>query len=170
MIFSRPSYQDGVADVVGVQRGVPDIAMSAACSGLVNTYQSFPGQPAGWYVACGTSEATPMFAGIVALADQVAHHPVGPHQPGAVRPFGRQHAPGIVDITQGNNTVSFTQNGTNYTRSRDSTPVPVTTWHRASVPSMPPTSFPSWPAAGGGGGYPAVPDRGRPAVTGSRFR
>ena len=72
-----PSYQDGVEAVVGASRGVPDISMSAACNGAVDTYQSFPGGPAGWYPTCGTSEATPEFAGIVALADQVAGHPLG---------------------------------------------------------------------------------------------
>src|SRR5580704_5909947 len=86
-VFARPSYQDSVAGVVGDHRGVPDISMSAACSGLVNTYQSFPGEPAGWYVACGTSEATPLFAGIVALADQVAGHSLGLINP----EIGRAH-------------------------------------------------------------------------------
>src|ERR1019366_2781267 len=77
IIFSRPSYQDAVKSVVGSQRGVPDISMSAACNGAVNAYQSFAGQPAGWYPVCGTSEATPLFSGIVALADQMAGHPLG---------------------------------------------------------------------------------------------
>jgi subtilase family serine protease len=108
-VFSRPSYQDGVASVVGDHRGVPDISMSAACSGLVNTYQSFPGQPSGWYVDCGTSEATPMFAGIVALADQVAGHSLGLINP-ALYAMSAAHAPGIVDVTAGNNDTSFIQN------------------------------------------------------------
>ena len=38
--------------------------MSAACTGAVNVYQSFGGQPTGWYALCGTSEAK-LFAGIV---------------------------------------------------------------------------------------------------------
>jgi subtilase family serine protease len=115
-VFARPWYQNGVANVVGGRRGVPDIAMSGACSGLVDTYQSFPatGSPAGWYVDCGTSEATPMFAGIVALTDQVAGHSVGFINP-ALYALSAEHAPGLVDITKGNNTVSFTQNGTLYT-------------------------------------------------------
>ena len=88
--------------------------MSGACSGLVDTYQSFGGEPAGWYVVCGTSEATPLFAGIVALADQVAGHSLGLINP-ALYALSAEHAPGLVDVTQGNNTVSFTQNGTLYT-------------------------------------------------------
>jgi len=87
---------------------VPDISMSGACSGLVTIYQSTPGQPAGWYVVCGTSEATPLFAGIVALADQQAGHSLGLINP-ALYLMSAEHAPGLVDVTQGNNTVSFFQ-------------------------------------------------------------
>ena len=114
VIFSRPWYQDGVAGVTGRHRGVPDVAMSGACSGLVDTYQSFGGEPAGWYVDCGTSEATPLFAGIVALADQVAHHSLGLINP-ALYLLSALRAPGLVDVTTGNNTVGFTQNGKSYT-------------------------------------------------------
>ena len=110
-VFARPSYQDSVAGVVGDHRGVPDISMSAACSGLVNVYQSFPGEPAGWYVACGTSEATPLFAGIVALADQLAGHSLGLINP-ALYVLSAAQAPGLVDVTAGNNSVSFIQNNT----------------------------------------------------------
>jgi subtilase family serine protease len=113
-VFARPSYQNGVARVVGNHRGVPDIAMSAACSGLVLTYNSFGGEPSGWYVACGTSEATPLFAGIVALADQMAGHSLGLINP-ALYTLSAEHAPGVVDVTEGNNTVSFIQNNAMYT-------------------------------------------------------
>jgi subtilase family serine protease len=79
VLFTRPSYQNGVKNVVGGARGVPDVSMSGACTSPVFTYQSFAqqGSPAGWYPECGTSEATPEFAGIVALADQVAGHALG---------------------------------------------------------------------------------------------
>jgi subtilase family serine protease len=73
-------------------------------------YQSFNGQPAGWYPSCGTSEATPEFAGIVALADQVAGHPLGVINPLLYR-MSAQHLPGIVDIVTGNSTMSFRQGG-----------------------------------------------------------
>ena len=107
-VFARPWYQNSVAGVTGSQRGVPDVAMSAACSGLVDTYQSFPGQPSGWYYDCGTSEATPLFAGIVALADQSAGHSLGLINP-ALYTLSAERAPGLVDVTSGNNTVSFIQ-------------------------------------------------------------
>lgn len=114
VIFKRPFYQDLVRNVVGNRRGVPDISMSAACNGAVDTYQSFAGEPAGWYPTCGTSEATPLFAGIVSLADQVAGHPLGLINP-ALYALSALRAHGIVDVRSGNNTVSFSQNGHIYT-------------------------------------------------------
>ncbi|MGA3352892.1 MAG: S53 family peptidase [Acidimicrobiales bacterium] len=110
VIFSRPSWQAGVAKVVGAHRGVPDISMSAACNGAVNIYQSFAGQAAGWYPTCGTSEATPLFAGVVALADQMAGHPLGVINP-ALYAMSAAKQPGIVEVTKGDNSVSFTQGG-----------------------------------------------------------
>jgi subtilase family serine protease len=114
VLFGRPGFQDGVQSVVGNQRGVPDVSMSAACDGSVVTYSTFGGAPPGWSPSCGTSEATPLFAGIVALADQVAGHRLGPVNPALYR-LAAAHAPGIVDVTRGNNTVSFTQGGRRHT-------------------------------------------------------
>jgi subtilase family serine protease len=114
IFFARPAYQNPVQKVVGRTRGVPDISMSAACNGAVDVYQSFGGQQAGWYPTCGTSEATPLFAGIVALADQVAHHPLGLINP-ALYAMAAQHQPGLVDVTRSGNTVSFTQGGRSHT-------------------------------------------------------
>jgi subtilase family serine protease len=110
IFFARPSYQNGVRDIVGDDRGVPDISMSAACNGAADMYQSFAGQPAGWYPTCGTSEATPEFAGIVALADQVAGHPLGLINPYLYQ-LSARHAPGIVDVVTGDSTVTFRQGG-----------------------------------------------------------
>jgi subtilase family serine protease len=110
VLFGRPAFQEGVRNVVGRHRGVPDISMSAACDGAVVTYASYPGAPAGWAPSCGTSEATPLFAGIIALADQVAGHRLGPVNPALYR-LAAAHAPGIVDVTKGNTTVSFSQGG-----------------------------------------------------------
>jgi subtilase family serine protease len=110
VMFGRPAFQNGLRGIVGDRRGVPDISMSGACNGGADIYQSFAGQPAGWYPTCGTSEATPEFAGIVALADQVAGHPLGVINPGLYR-LAARHAPGIVDVRSGNNTASFRQGG-----------------------------------------------------------
>jgi subtilase family serine protease len=89
---------------------VPDISMSASCSGAVVMYQSFRGQPAGWYPTCGTSEATPEFAGIIALAGQLAGHPLGPVNP-LLYQLAAHHASGLVDVRRGSNSVVFDQGG-----------------------------------------------------------
>jgi subtilase family serine protease len=112
IIFSRPAFQNGVKSVVGTHRGVPDISMSASCSHAVDIYESFDG--GGWMLICGTSEATPLFAGVIALAAQVAGHPLGPIN-SFLYEMAAKHDPGIVDITHGNNTVQVSQNGKNYT-------------------------------------------------------
>jgi hypothetical protein len=97
-----------VRAIVGSHRGVPDISMSGACNGGVDMYQSFKGQPAGWYPTCGTSEATPELAGIVALADQAAHRKLGLLNPDLYK-LAAARARGIVDVTRGSTTVSFRQ-------------------------------------------------------------
>jgi subtilase family serine protease len=68
-VFSRPRYQDSVRQTVGDARGVPDIAMSASFSGAVLIYESFTGTPGQWGPGGGTSAASPLLAGIVAIAD-----------------------------------------------------------------------------------------------------
>jgi subtilase family serine protease len=114
IFFPRPAYQNGVKNVVGSHRGVPDISMSASCNGSVDIYSSYGGEAPGWSPSCGTSEATPLFAGIVALADQVAGHSLGLINP-ALYQLAARGAPGIVQVTSGNNTVSFSQDGHEYT-------------------------------------------------------
>ena len=115
IIFARPTYQNSVASIVGAHRGVPDVSMSGACNGGVLVYQSFKGGgPPGYYVVCGTSESTPLFSGIVAIADQYAGHDLGVINP-ALYELSAEGAPGIVDVLRGNNTVSFPQNGSMHT-------------------------------------------------------
>jgi subtilase family serine protease len=114
-IFQRPAFQNGVANVVTGHRGTPDIAMSSAVNGGCWVYESFEPSGAGWEIFGGTSEATPMFAGIVALAGQVAHHRLGNVNP-ALYSLGAQSqakkSTGIVDVTAGNNSFG---NVTGYT-------------------------------------------------------
>ena len=104
--YGRPGYQNGVRNVTGNQRGIPDISISASCSVAVNVFETFTGGQGGWTASCGTSESAPMFAAIVALADQVAGHPLGLVNP-ALYALAAGHAPGIVPVASGNNTVSF---------------------------------------------------------------
>jgi subtilase family serine protease len=104
--YGRPGYQQAVRGVTGGQRGIPDISMSASCSVAVGVFETFTGGQGGWTASCGTSESAPMFAAIVALADQVAGHPLGLVNP-ALYALAARHAPGIVPVASGNNTVSF---------------------------------------------------------------
>lgn len=106
-VFRRPWFQTGVGNVVGDSRGTPDIAMSSAVSAGCWIYVSFAPFGSVWGVDGGTSEATPMFAGIVALADQLAGHRLGDINPalyklGALSERGDPRT-GLVDITTGNN-------------------------------------------------------------------
>lgn len=131
-VFPRPDFQDDVRSVVGNQRGVPDISMSAAVDGAVDYYYSFaPSDTIDgtccWDIVAGTSEASPEFAGIVADANQVAHHRLGNVNEQLYRlgdlaygqgPFGapRNNVTGLVDVTQGNNTFTFeNSDGNTYT-------------------------------------------------------
>ncbi len=107
-VFARPSYQSGVSNVVGGHRGTPDISMNAAVKGSDWVYISFAGAGGvGWDLFNGTIGATSMFAGIVALADQVAGHRLGLINPalytlGSLSRHGAGWT-GLVNITQGNN-------------------------------------------------------------------
>jgi subtilase family serine protease len=104
--YGRPGYQNGVRNVTGNQRGIPDISMSASCSVAVNVFETFTGGNGGWTASCGTSESAPMFAAIIALADQAAGHSLGLVNP-ALYALAAKNAPGIVAVASGNNTVSF---------------------------------------------------------------
>jgi len=115
VVFSRPFYQHGIAHLRG-RRGIPDISMSAAVNGaaLVFLDAKLGAGPAGFYLIGGTSEASPMFAGIVSIADQWAGHGLGLLNPAIYRLLAH-HAAGIVDVTRGTNTVTFPQGGSTHT-------------------------------------------------------
>ena len=145
-VFSRPLFQTGVGSVVGSHRGTPDISMTAAVNGGCWVYMVLRGRdPAwrpGWYIFGGTSEATPIFSGIVALADQVAGHRLGLINP-ALYALGAasQHGvpgTGIVDITTGNNSFAGV---TGFTAG------PATTWPAAGARSTPRSSCRRWPGS-----------------------
>jgi subtilase family serine protease len=110
-VFPAPSYQSGVAGVVGAHRGIPDVTMSAAVDGGTWIYTSFGGTGgAGWDIFDGSGIAAALFTGVVALADQSAGHRLGSVNPalyrlGALRGHGEQRT-GLVDITQGDNSLA----------------------------------------------------------------
>ncbi len=102
-VFAKPAYQDRV--LAGQARGIPDISMNASCSSAAALYFSFYNGPR-WAPGCGTSLAAPMFAAIVALADQVAGHPLGLINPALYR-MAAAHDRGIVGIVSGDNSFSL---------------------------------------------------------------
>jgi subtilase family serine protease len=106
-VFGRPQFQDGVARTVGDSRGTPDIAMSAAVNGAVDFYDSTDPSVGGWGIVGGTSEASPLFSGIVALTDQVAGHSLGYLNPSLYAMAQSVARDGIVPISQGSNTFTF---------------------------------------------------------------
>lgn len=113
--FGRPSWQDGVSSVTGAGRGVPDVVMDGSCDSGVAFFGSFyPAGTSDWQRICGTSLATPLFAGVVAMADQYAGHSLGLINP-ALYQIAERGEPGIVDVTAGDNTQTFTQDGTSRT-------------------------------------------------------
>ena len=109
-VFARPGYQDGA--VTGPMRGIPDISMDASCQSAVALYVG--GAAGEWGPECGTSLSSPLFAGIVALADQEAGHPLGLINP-ALYQMAAAHDRGIVDVVSGSNGGTFTVGGRPYT-------------------------------------------------------
>jgi subtilase family serine protease len=116
--FARPAYQNGVSSMTGSVRGVPDVSMDASCRSAVAVYGGFFVAGGRWSPECGTSLSAPLFAGIVALADQYAGHGRA-HGLGLINPalyeIAARHEPGIVDVRTGNNTQTFAQGGRQYT-------------------------------------------------------
>jgi subtilase family serine protease len=113
-VFVRPGFQDMVKGAVGDWRGTPDVSMSASAfdNGAL-VYENFPGA-SGWTPIGGTSEATPQFAGVVAIADQYAKKGLGYIEP-ALYGMALAAEPGLVPVTRGNNSVAFSQAGKHYT-------------------------------------------------------
>jgi subtilase family serine protease len=114
LLYRRPTYQNTVKDVVGRARGVPDISLSASIEGGAVTFWSFPGKSPGYYIMGGTSEAAPELAGIVAVIDQAAGRSIGALNPFLYR-LAAEHAPGIVDVSKGTNTVRYRNEGVTLT-------------------------------------------------------
>jgi subtilase family serine protease len=73
-------------------------------------YISVPGSPAGFYATAGTSLSSPMFAGIVAVAAQLRNGALGLINP-TLYVLGAIGAPGLIDVTHGNNSVLVPVNG-----------------------------------------------------------
>jgi subtilase family serine protease len=106
-LFARPSYQNGVAGIAGM-RGVPDVAADG------NPHTGFPvitSNASGQYTIsghAGTSAAAPLWAGLIALADQNSGRHLGFVNPALyqIARSSRYHQ-AFHDVTTGDNTVEF---------------------------------------------------------------
>jgi len=104
-LFARPTYQDGVPGI-GATRGVPDVAGDGSSSGGMAFVFAAPGGAYGLLSEGGTSAAAPFWAGLIALADQEAGHPLGVVNPAIYRiARGPMYPKAFHDVTTGNNTV-----------------------------------------------------------------
>jgi subtilase family serine protease len=117
-VFAKPSYQATLpAGTIGATRGVPDVAYNASARTGVLVYDTAPGDvesglicpsgdpcSAGWYVVGGTSASSPQWAGLVAIADQIAGHGLGQINPTLYAlASGPDYGTDFYDVTTGNN-------------------------------------------------------------------
>jgi len=119
ILFPRPAFQDTlppgstfVGSSVGApgpnsnMRGVPDIAFQASSRTGTLVYDSGEG---GWFIVGGTSCSAPQWAGLIAIADQIAGHDLGYINPAlyqiAANPT--KYAADFFDVTVGNNQANF---------------------------------------------------------------
>ena len=104
-LFARPSYQSDVS-AAGTGRGVPDVASDAAPHTGMALVISTGGDGYTIRDSGGTSAAAPMWAGVIALADQYARRHLG-FVNAAVSQIARTSNNAFHQITTGNNSASF---------------------------------------------------------------
>jgi subtilase family serine protease len=120
-VFSRPAYQSilptGSTEIPSGARGVPDIGLQASSRTGALVYLTLPPDgnsglicgsapcSTGWYDIGGTSLSCPQWAGLVAIAAQIAGHGLGQINPAlydlASNPA--TYADDFFDVTVGNN-------------------------------------------------------------------
>jgi len=107
-LYARPSYQDGVPGI-SKMRGVPDVAGDAGEPGGTPIVAAADGKT--WILAAsGTSGSAPLWGGLIALADQYAHHDLGFVNPLIYRiARSSSYSQAFHDITTGNNRVTAGQ-------------------------------------------------------------
>jgi subtilase family serine protease len=138
-VFSKPAYQNTLPDgstAIGATRGVPDIAYQASSRTGVLVYDTAPGDAtggvicppapgnpcsAGWYVVGGTSASSPQWAGLVAIADQIATHGLGLINPTlySLASDPTKYSNDFYDVTTGNNQTNSSIPGYNATTGWD---------------------------------------------------
>jgi len=117
ILFSRPDFQNTlppgssyVGSSVGApgpnsnMRGVPDIAFQASARTGTLVYDSGEG---GWFIVGGTSCSAPQWAGLIAIADQIAGHRLGLINPALYSlAAGPNYSTYFYDVTVGTNQTS----------------------------------------------------------------
>ena len=134
ILFPRPAFQNtlppgstyvgssaGAPGLNTNMRGVPDIAYQASSRTGVLVYMTEPATTTsgtgcgganpcsiGWYVVGGTSSGSPQWAGLIALADQMAKHDLGYINPAlyTIANNPAKYANDYFDVTVGNNQTS----------------------------------------------------------------
>jgi len=122
-VFPRPSYQTltpaGSTPIPSSTRGVPDVGLQANSRTGALVYLTLPpdGQSGlicgsdpcstGWYDIGGTSLSSPQWAGLVAIAAQIAGHPLGLINPQLydLTSDPATYAEDFFDVTVGDNHV-----------------------------------------------------------------
>jgi subtilase family serine protease len=106
-VFARPSYQDHIAGL-GAYRGVPDVAADASPHTGMAVVTARGGGKYTITGSGGTSASAPLWAGLIALADQHAGHRLG-FVNAAIYRIGhsRRYHQALHDVTAGNNTARF---------------------------------------------------------------
>jgi subtilase family serine protease len=103
-LYGTPAYQQGVPGI-STTRGGPDVS----AAGIGNIPFTFTSDGKTDIIALfGTSGSTPLWAGLVALADQYAHHDLGFINPAIYR-IARSPAyhQAFHDVTAGGNTITI---------------------------------------------------------------
>ncbi|MBV8695505.1 MAG: S53 family peptidase [Chloroflexi bacterium] len=101
-IEKRPSFQNGFNNQSG--RGIPDVAMVGDPNTGVSIYDSFGYQgQKGFFIVGGTSVSTPLFAGILALADASRSSSMKNADIEIYNVAGSHYATDFHDITSGSN-------------------------------------------------------------------
>jgi subtilase family serine protease len=110
MFFSTPSYQKtlsaSVQNELNNRRGVPDVAGDADPSTGLAIYSS----DGGWTLGGGTSASAPLWAAFMAIADQMAGHPLGFINPALYKlAVSSAYTQDFHDITVGDNSINNNQ-------------------------------------------------------------
>lgn len=108
-LFPRPAYQTGIA-AIGTTRGVPDVAADADPRTGMATAIAITGGSQNYVLigGGGTSVAAPLWAAVIAIANQDAGHNLGFINPALYRIGHSTHyRQAFHDVTTGTNTVKL---------------------------------------------------------------